>query len=126
MKSLLAAAMLTAIATTSSAGKAIVKDHYKTEIHREGYTVQVCGKKSKGQGAVEGAAIGALLGGALGNSDSAKALGIFGAIVGANESKNKTVCKNETRYTDVERVVYTHRVVTFTHEGRTYRLQFRK
>ena len=58
--------------------------------------------------------MGAVVGGMLGHNNSNATGGV------------RTVCKQETRYTEERRTIYSHSTVTFTHDGKSYTLRFQK
>ena len=73
---------------------------------------------------------GAIIGGAIGNNiPGEKGGGALGAFLGGvlNTEQNKgNQCRMETRYEEEYKEVYSHSVITFTHEGRTYSVRFQK
>lgn len=137
--SLLAVTATPALADTSTA---TIRDHYKTVIEQTPYSVEVCKEikvPQKSEMNTEGAILGGLLGGVVGNQfgkgngkDAMTGLGaITGAILGGKDKgpRNYTTqrqCQIETRYEETQREVYSHSVVTFTSDGKRYKLKFNK
>ena len=80
--------------------------------------------------------MGAIIGGAIGNNvtknvENGGAVGaLLGGMMAHNNSKatggTRKVCNIETRYNETATTVYSHSVVTFTYEGKTYSLKFNK
>ena len=112
-----------------------ITDHYKTVISQSPYNVEVCRDVSvsgdKSGDMLKGAIIGGIIGNNVGNIDNGGALGaVVGGMLGHNNSKAtggvRTVCKQETRYTEERRTIYSHSTVTFTHDGKSYTLRFQK
>ena len=78
--------------------------------------------------------MGAIIGGIIGNNvtkdlpDGGTAGAIIGGMLGHQNSDtkggSKIVCKVETRYTEEKREMYSHSTITFTHDGKTYKLRF--
>ena len=82
-----------------------------------------------------GMIIGGLLGkGATGKDNGAAAGAVLGGIIAADRGQKKgvvgyrqeTQCQNQTSYTTTQKEVYSHSVITFNENGRTYRLRFQK
>jgi uncharacterized protein YcfJ len=105
------------------------RDHYKTVVVQNPYTVEVC-TQGNGQSDLSNFLTGAIIGGAIGNNiPGEKNGGAIGGVLGGilNTERNKSPqCRTETRYTEETKEVYSHSTVTFTHEGRTYSLRFQK
>ena len=140
MKHLLVAGVLLTAATPAFAET--VRDHYKTVIEQQPYSVEVCKNvrvPQKGENNTEGAIVGGLLGGIIGNQfgkgdgkDAMTGIGaITGAIIGGQDKgpRNYTTqrqCQTETRYEETQREVYSHSTVTFYADGKKYTLKFQK
>ena len=101
--------------------------------------VPIYGQKQFNQGdAIVGGLIGGILGNQIGKGggkDAATGVGAMaGAIIGGtNGGKQQIVgyrqeerCKNQTTYSYETNEVYSHSVVEFQHNGRTYKLKFQK
>ena len=78
---------------------------------------------------------GALLGGLIGNNIKGEQNGgaagaVIGAMLGHSQSKatggTQRRCQWETRYNETRQTVYSHSLVTFTHDGKTHQLRFQK
>ena len=109
--------------------------HYKTVIERDAYDVAVCYNENvsgdKTGDTLKGAIIGGIIGNNVGNVENGGALGaVIGGMLGHNNSKatggTKRVCRMETRFNDTPREIYSHSIVSFVYEGRTYRVRFQK
>ena len=123
-KSIIISAVMSAIASSAHAEGQIVsiQDVNKTIVHQTPYTTEICrdyqtsGDKTGDtlMGALIGGAIGAILGGmwAHQNSDAKGGIG--------------TKCKTITRYNEESRTVYSHSILTFRYNGRTYTTKFKK
>ena len=112
-----------------------VTDHFKQVYHKTPHNVEVCYDKTvsgdKTGDALMGAIIGGIIGNNVGDIENGGALGaVVGGMLGHNNSNAtggvRTVCKQETRYTEERRTVYSHSTVTFTHDGKSYTLRFQK
>ena len=112
-----------------------VSDHYKTVIERDAYNVEVCYNENvsgdKTGDTLKGAIIGGIIGNNVGNVENGGALGaVIGGMLGHNNSKatggTKRVCRMETRFNDTPREIYSHSIVSFVYEGKTYRVRFQK
>jgi len=122
--------------------RATVKDHYKTVIEQEPYSVEVCRDVTVNQGGgtnTEGAIIGGIIGGVIGNQfgggsgkEAATGVGaLTGAIIGGNSNRQSSAttqrqCSVETRYEERERTVYSHSTITFVENGSQRTLRFEK
>ena len=126
-----------ALMVTASPIKAeTVTDVTKRVINKSPYQVEVCQERSTSGDRTGDALMGAIIGGAIGNNvtknlDNGGAVGaLLGGMLAHNNSKStggsKLVCKFETRYNEVERSIYSHSVVTFTYQGKTYSISFQK
>lgn len=121
--------VLAATLFSSTAYAEVVQDHYKTVVIQNPYTVEVCAQgngKSDFQNLLEGAIVGGAIGNNIPGEDGG---GAAGAIIGGllNTERNKGVqCRTETRYEEEQKTVYSHSTVTFTHEGRSYTLRFKR
>ncbi len=112
-----------------------ITDHYKTVIERDAYDVEVCYNENvsgdKTGDTLKGAIIGGIIGNNVGNVENGGALGaVIGGMLGHNNSKatggTKRVCRMETRFNDTPREIYSHSIVSFIYEGKTYRVRFQK
>ena len=112
-----------------------VMDYNKTVVNRVPYNVEVCTNQSvggdKSGDMLKGAIIGGIIGNNVGDVKNGGALGaVLGGMIGHNNSNatggTQTVCKQETRYTEERRTIYSHSTVTFTHDGKSYTLRFQK
>ena len=108
-----------------------VKDHYRLERVDIPHTRRVCEQR---QGAssgdvLGGMIIGGIFGKALSGDDKGAGVGaVIGGMIAADENRSSvgTVCRDVTTYHQEQRSVYSHSIVTFTLNGRTYRLRFQK
>ena len=123
------------MASCTPAVAADVEDIYTTRYIDVPHTERVCedvyhgGDKSGDM--LRGAIIGGILGNNVGDIENGGALGaVVGGMLGHNNSNAtggvRTVCKQETRYTEERRTIYSHSTVTFTHDGKSYTLRFQK
>ena len=120
---------------TSSAYANQVQDHYKSIISQTPYSVEVCRDHVTSGDKTGDALTGAIIGGILGNNiKGEKDGGAIGAIIGgmlghSNSSatgNTKRICRNQTRYKEESRRVYSHSSITFQYEGKTYTVRFQK
>jgi uncharacterized protein YcfJ len=132
---------------STSAVAETVQDHYKNIIERVPYTESVCnwvdvpiyGQTGGGASAGDvlgGMIIGGLLGkGATGKDNGAAAGAVIGGMIAADKNQSKQgiigykqerQCKEYTRYEEQQAQVYSHSTVTFTSNGKTYTLRFKK
>jgi len=112
-----------------------VQDHYKNIIYKTPSQVEVCYDRNVSGDKTGDALKGAIIGGILGNNiKGEKDGGAIGAIIGgmlghSNSSASggvKRYCRNQTRYKEESRTVYSHSTVTFQYEGKTYTVRFQK
>ena len=113
-----------------------VTDVTKRVIQKTPYQVEVCQQQSTSGDRTGDALMGAIIGGIIGNNvtknvDNGGAVGaLLGGMAGHANSKatsgTRQVCRFETRYNEEERVIYSHSVVTFNYEGKTYSISFQK
>jgi len=127
------AGLLTGFSGIASAQE--VTDVTKQVINKTPYQVEVCTDQQvsgdKTGDALKGAIIGGIIGNNVGNVDNGGAIGaVIGGMIGHNNSEarggTKRVCTVETRYNEEVSTVYSHSIVTFTHEGKQYQLTFQK
>ena len=136
MKVLLATVAILALGACNYANAETVTDVNKTVILKKPYQVEVCTDRTVSGDKSGDMLKGAIIGGLIGNNvtknvDNGGAVGaVIGGILGHNNSKatggTRRVCSVETRYNEEQRTVYSHSIVTFTHNGRQYSLQFQK
>ena len=120
--------------TTVLAGT--VTDVTKQVINKTPYQVEVCTDQQVSGDKTGDALVGAIIGGAIGNNvtkgvENGGAIGaVLGGMLGHANSDakggTKRVCTVETRYNEKMTTVYSHSIVTFTHEGKQYQLTFQK
>jgi len=113
-----------------------VQDHYKNIIHKKPYSVEVCYDRQVSGDKTGDMLTGAIIGGIIGNNvtknmpDGGTAGAIIGGILGHQNSNTsggtQTVCKMERRYKEESQTVYSHSTITFSYEGRTHTLNFKK
>tara|TARA_R100001509_G_C4784589_1_gene187629 strand:- start:266 stop:703 length:438 start_codon:yes stop_codon:yes gene_type:complete len=113
-----------------------VTDVTKQVINKTPYQVEVCTNQRVSGDKTGDTLMGALIGGAIGNNvtknvENGGAVGaLLGGMMAHNNSKatggTRRVCNVETRYNETVTTVYSHSVVTFTHEGKSYSLSFNK
>ena len=130
-KYLLALAFIPSVASAQS-----VVDVTKQVINKTPYQVEVCTDQQVSGDKTGDTLMGAIIGGAIGNNvtknvDNGGAVGaLLGGMLAHNNSKatggTARFCTIETRYNETVSTVYSHSVVTFTHEGKTYSLKFNK
>jgi len=135
-KHLTTVSFLLASVCASTAHAETVRDYYKTVIQQKPYTVEVCKEVTTSGDKTGDALMGAIIGGIIGNNvtkdlpDGGTAGAIIGGMLGHNNSKAKggvkTVCSKETRYNESSETIYSHSMVTFTYEGKQYKLRFTK
>ena len=111
-----------------------VTEHFKQVYHKTPHNVEVCYDQSVSGDKTGDALMGAIIGGIIGNNvtkdlpDGGTAGAIIGGMLGHQNSDtkggSKIVCKVETRYTEEKREMYSHSTITFTHDGKTYKLRF--
>jgi len=135
MKTLKYIACASLVFFTGSAYANQVQDHYKTVISQTPYTVEVCRDQVTSGDKTGDALAGAIIGGILGNNiKGEKDGGAIGAIIGgmlghSNSSASggvKRYCRNQTRYKEESRTIYSHSSITFQYEGKTYTVRFKK
>ena len=121
--------------TGTAKAQTIITDHYKTVIEKDAYDVEVCYNKNvpgdKTGDTLKGAIIGGIIGNNVGNVDNGGAIGaVIGGMLGHNNSDatggTKRVCQMETRYNENPKEIYSHSLVRFVYEGKTYTLRFKK
>lgn len=112
-----------------------VTDVTKQVINKTPYQVEVCTDQRVSGDKTGDALIGAIIGGALGNNikgeENGGAIGaVLGAMAGHANSDatggTRRVCNVETRYNEEVVTIYSHSIVSFVHEGKQYKLQFKK
>tara|TARA_B100002019_G_scaffold45358_1_gene38143 strand:+ start:193 stop:612 length:420 start_codon:yes stop_codon:yes gene_type:complete len=123
------------VLTGTAKAQTIITDHYKTVIEKDAYNVEVCYDKNvpgdKTGDTLKGAIIGGIIGNNVGNVDNGGAIGaVIGGMLGHNNSNatggTKRVCQMETRYNENPKEIYSHSLVRFVYEGKTYTLRFKK
>ena len=127
--------MMTMLLVTTPATAETVVDVTKQVINKTPYQVEVCYDRQvsgdKTGDAIKGAIIGGLLGNNIKGEQDGGAIGaVIGGMLGhANSnatSGTRRVCNVETRYNETVATVYSHSIVSFSHEGKEYQLQFKK
>ncbi len=113
-----------------------VTDSYKKVINKTPYTVEVCTDVSVGGDKSADMLTGAIIGGIIGNNvtknlpDGGTAGAIIGGILGHNNSTatggTQRRCTMETRYNEEYQEVYSHSNITFTIDGKTYVVRFKR
>lgn len=149
MKKVLTTVAATLIAMPALAGTNVlnVTDKYRTVTERVPQTKQICstvdvpiygktGNGASGADVLTGMIIGGLIGKGVTNKDNGAAAGaVIGGVMAADKAQGQDTvigyrqeqrCHNETTYSISQQEVYSHSIITFEHEGRTYRLQFQK
>lgn len=131
-KFVFAATLLTALPASAQS----VVDVTKQVINKTPYEVEVCTNRTVSGDKTGDTLMGAIIGGAIGNNvtknvDNGGAVGaLIGGMLAHNNSKatggTARFCTVETRYNETVSTVYSHSIVTFTHEGKTYSLKFNK
>ena len=129
-----ALAIVAALTATSSYADNVrnvnVQDVYSTITQSERHVVQVCDRVQgdAGSGALAGMIIGGIIGkGLTGTDGGATAGAVMGGVIGADNANNSTTrCHDEVVYTDIPQQVYSHSVITFSYQGRSYALNFNK
>ena len=110
-----------------------VEDVDKTVLSRQPYQIEVCYEEQvpgdKSGDMIKGALLGGLLGNNIKGEEHGGAAGaVIGAMLGHSQSKatggTQRRCQWETRYNETSQTVYSHSLVTFTHEGKTHQLKF--
>ena len=113
----------------------VVEDVDKTVLSRQPYQIEVCYNEQvpgdKSGDMIKGALLGGLLGNNIKGEEHGGAAGaVIGAMLGHSQSKatggTQRRCQWETRYNETRETVYSHSLVTFTHEGKTHQLRFQK
>jgi uncharacterized protein YcfJ len=113
-----------------------VTDVTKQVINKTPYQVEVCTNRQVSGDKTGDTLMGAIIGGAIGNNvtknvDNGGAVGaLLGGMLAHNNSRatggTKRVCSVETRYNETVSTVYSHSIITFSHEGKSYSLKFNK
>lgn len=120
----------------SMASAETVVDVTKQVFNRTPYEVEVCTQREVSGDKTGDTLMGAIIGGAIGNNvtknvENGGAVGaLLGGMLAHNNSRAKTspatFCVIETRYNETVSTVYSHSVVTFVYQGKTYSLNFNK
>jgi uncharacterized protein YcfJ len=113
-----------------------VTDTYKQIINKTPYSVEVCTDVNVSGDKSGDMLRGAIIGGIIGNNvtknlpDGGTAGAIIGGILGHNSSTatggTQRRCTVETRYNEEYQEVYSHSNITFTVDGKTYTVRFKK
>lgn len=128
-----------------------VRDHYATVYERvevvdrrcEIIDVPVYGTRQQQGDAAGSALLGMIIGGAIGkgltgNDDGAAAGAIMGGVIGADQGsrprtervitgyRQERSCTDAISYVDQPKSVYSHSTITFTLNGKQYRINFNK
>ena len=135
MKYILIGAMALLLGCNYAAAETVT-DVEKVVINKQPYQVEVCTDRTVSGDKSGDMLRGAIIGGIIGNNvtknvDNGGAVGaLLGGMLGHNNSNatggTRRVCSIETRYNENQVKVYSHSVVTFSHQGRTYSLRFQK
>jgi len=139
MKNLLPVfAALIAVSSPAHAERTKVQDHYKDIINQEPYRVEICRdvkvphRSGTGNSIISGI-IGGVLGNQFGSGEGKIAMtglgALTGAILGGQEPQSSYIerqCGTETRYREESARIYSHSSVSFSYEGKSYRLKFEK
>ena len=123
-------------ARATPAYNANVQDHFKTVIKRTPYTIEVCSEREASGDKTGDAVMGAIIGGIIGNNvtknmpDGGTAGAIIGGILGHQNSTAKDgtelVCRNLARYKESMETIYSHSIITFNYDGKSYTVRFKK
>ena len=113
-----------------------VTDNFKQVINKTPYSVEVCTDVNVGGDKSGDMLRGAIIGGIIGNNvtknlpDGGTAGAIIGGILGHNSSTatggTQRRCTVETRYNEEYQEVYSHSNITFTLDGKTYTVRFKR
>lgn len=130
----LTAANVTAYADTSPYIN--IQDHTKTVIKRVPFNYEVCSEVDVPADKTKDTILGAIIGGAIGQNitkdlpDGATAGAIIGGILGNQNSKNvggkQMRCTKHTRYEESIERPYSHSTITFSYQGKIYKVRFQK
>ena len=113
----------------------VVEDVDKTVLSRQPYQIEVCYEEQvpgdKSGDMIKGALLGGLIGNNIKGEQNGGAAGaVIGAMLGHSQSTatggTQRRCQWETRYNETRQTVYSHSLVTFTHDGKTHQLRFQK
>jgi len=139
--------LLTTIAATmlsSGAYAADVEDIFVTETVKVPKVVQTCNiveepiyhtRRPTTSETLGGAIVGGVIGNQFGGGSGKDALTVLGALIGADSVSDKTnvvgytqveKCRDVILYTKEKKEVYSHSVVTFTENGVTRTVKFKK
>jgi len=106
-----------------------VNDHYKTLIVKIPTEYEVC-TKGNGKSDLENFITGGIVGGVIGNNiPGEKGGGAIGAIIGGalNAESNKAInCTKQTHYKEEMQTIYSHSTITFSYQGKSYSVRFKK
>ena len=113
-----------------------IQDYEKTVIKRTPYNVEVCSERKVSGDKTGDAVMGAIIGGIIGNNvtknmpDGGTAGAIIGGILGHQNSTAKDgtelVCRNLTRYKESMETIYSHSIIRFNYDGKSYTVRFKK
>ncbi len=113
-----------------------IQDYEKTVIKRTPYNVEVCSERRVSGDKTGDAVMGAIIGGIIGNNvtknmpDAGKAGAIIGGLLGHQNSESKDgtelVCRKLTRYKESMETIYSHSIITFNYDGKSYSVRFKK
>jgi hypothetical protein len=139
--------MTTSAYATSTDVNGKVEDVYQTVTRSIPHTERVCfdvdvpiyGRVGGGASAGDvlgGMIIGGLIGKGVTDRDQGAAAGaVIGGMIAADRNqaqeqiigyRKETQCENQTTYTNVTEEVYTHSIITFTQNGKQFRIRFVK
>ena len=136
MKNLIIGCAALLVSCSPAIAEPIIRDHFKTVINKKPRTVEVCIDRHLSGDKTGDALRGAIIGGIIGNNvtknlDNGGAVGaLLGGMLGHSNSSAsggvKRYCRNQTRYKEESRTVYSHSSITFQYEGKTYTVRFKK
>lgn len=112
-----------------------VQDHEKAIIKKTPYEVEVCSERTISGDKTADTLKGAILGGVIGNNikgeENGGAIGaIIGGMLGHSNSNadggTQLVCNKSTRYKETMETIYSHSTISFTYQGKSYTVRFKK
>ena len=112
-----------------------VQDHEKAIIKKTPYQVEVCSERTISGDKTADALKGAIIGGVIGNNIKGEQNGgtigaIIGGMLGHSNSDaqggTQLVCNKSTRYKETMETIYSHSTISFTYQGKSYTVRFKK